>query len=153
MSDLFSPAGGWRVRILDLSGGAEEGISEEIGGFPNLMHANEFARRYVRDSIERCRAPGMDAEAVLEAWQMFGEDAEIVDGGEAAWQSASERDNFAHETADSEQRNWRVLDPRRLGEDDEAYGTSDAMTAMPDPQSDLWGEGPTATDAAEGDDA
>ena len=27
--------------------------------FPTLMQANEFARRYVRDSIEHCRVPGM----------------------------------------------------------------------------------------------
>ena len=72
--DLFAPDGGWRVRILDLSGGAEDGIVEEIAGFPTLMQANAFASRYVRDSVERCRGPGMEARAVLQSWLAFGED-------------------------------------------------------------------------------
>ena len=58
MSDMFAPDGGWRVRILDLSGGAQDNIVEEIGGFETLMQANAFARRYVRDSVERCRVSG-----------------------------------------------------------------------------------------------
>jgi hypothetical protein len=44
MSDLFAPEGGWCVRILDLSGGAQDNVVEEIGGFPTLMQANAFAR-------------------------------------------------------------------------------------------------------------
>ena len=67
MSDLFAPEGGWRVRILDLSGGAEEGVTEEVGGFPTLMQANAFARAYVRDSLERCRVAGMGPREVLDA--------------------------------------------------------------------------------------
>ena len=78
MSDLFAPEGGWRVRILDLSGGAEDNITEEIKGFPNLMQANGFARAYVRDSIEHCREPGMSAREVLDRWFAFGEDAEVL---------------------------------------------------------------------------
>ena len=50
--DLFAPDGGWVVRILDLSGGAEDNIVEDIAGFPTLMHANAFARRYVRQPAE-----------------------------------------------------------------------------------------------------
>ena len=84
MSDLFAPDGGWRVRILDLSGGAQDNIVEEIGGFETLMQANAFARRYVRDSVERCRVPGMNAKEVLEAWFAFGEDAEVIDAANPA---------------------------------------------------------------------
>ena len=80
MSDLFAPEGGWRVRILDLSGGAHDNIVEEVGGFETLMQANAFARRYVRDSVERCRGPGMTTKDVLEAWFAFGEDAARIDG-------------------------------------------------------------------------
>ena len=69
---------GVRVRILDLSGGAEEGIVEEVGPFPDVETANAFARRYVRDSVERCRATGMTPQAVLDAWFAFGEDAEVL---------------------------------------------------------------------------
>ena len=54
----MSEAKTWRVRILDLSGGAEDNIVEEVGPFATLDDANLFARRYVRDSVERCRATG-----------------------------------------------------------------------------------------------
>ena len=120
MSDLFAPDEGWRVRILDLSGGAENNIVEEIGGFDTLMHANAFARRYVRDSVERCRVQGVPTKEVLEAWFAFGEDAEIVDQPEGAWRSATELGDFADRPAGDEDRDWRSLDPRlALDEDDE----------------------------------
>ncbi|MBN8892197.1 MAG: hypothetical protein BGP12_17130 [Rhodospirillales bacterium 70-18] len=120
MSDLFAPPGGWRVRILDLSGGAEDNIVEEIGGFATLMLANAFARRYVRDSVERCRGPGLTAREVLDAWFAFGEDAEVLDAGEDGWRSNTELADFADRRAAPEERDWRVLDPRRdEPEDDE----------------------------------
>jgi hypothetical protein len=119
MSDLFAPEGGWRVRILDLSGGAQDNIVEEIAGFPTLMLANAFARRYVRDSVERCRGPGMNTKDVLEAWFAFGEDAEVVDAGEGGWRSATELGDFVDSPAGAEDRDWRSLDPRRDDEGDD----------------------------------
>jgi hypothetical protein len=110
--DLFAPEGGWRVRILDLSGGAEGGVVEEVAGFPTLMQANAFARRYVRDSVERCRAPGMSAREVLDAWFAFGEDAEVQDAGDGGWRSGTELSDFADRPAGEEDRDWRALDPR-----------------------------------------
>src|ERR1700748_2166888 len=104
MSDLFAPDGGWRVRILDLSGGAQDNITEEIGGFDTLMLANAFARRYVRDSAERCRRPGTTSTDVLEAWFAFGEDAVVVDAGEGGWQSATELGDFVDNPAGREDR-------------------------------------------------
>jgi hypothetical protein len=118
MSDLFSPPGGWRVRILDLSGGAENNIVEEIGGFSTLMQANAFARRYVRDSVELCRRPGANTREVLDAWFAFGEDAEVLDAGESGWRSATELSDFIDRPAGAEDRDWRALDPRR-DEDEE----------------------------------
>lgn len=112
MSDLFAPEGGWRVRILDLSGGAEDNIVEEIKGFPTLMQARAFARAYVRDSVERCRAPGLATRDVLDAWFAFGEDAEVVDAGDAGWRSATELADFADRAASAEECDWRALDPR-----------------------------------------
>jgi hypothetical protein len=120
MSDLFAPPGGWRVRILDLSGGAEEGIVEEVAGFPTLMQANAFARAYVRDSIERCRAPGHTDREVLERWFAFGEDVEVMDAGDQAWRSATELADFSVRPAGELERDWRTLDPRRDDEPDEA---------------------------------
>jgi len=113
MNDLFAPEGGWRVRILDLAGGAQDNVVEEIDGFATLMQANAFARRYVRDSVERCRTPGMTTKEVLETWFAFGEDAEVVNAGEAGWRSATELGDFVDTPASSEERDWRALDPRR----------------------------------------
>jgi hypothetical protein len=109
----------WRVRILDLSGGAEDTIVEEIGPFATIEHANLFARRYVRDSLERCRAPGMDAKAVLGAWLAFGEDAIVPEAGEQGWRSASELHDFAASRASDADRDWRSLDPRGFDTEDE----------------------------------
>ena len=113
MSDLFAPEGGWSVRILDLSGGAHDNIVEEIGGFPTLMHANEFARRYVRDSVEHARGPAMTAKEVLETWFAFGEDVEVVGAADAGWHSGTELGDFVDRPASAEERDWRALDPRR----------------------------------------
>ena len=116
---IFARAGfragpGLAVKIMDLSGANGSDPLETVRGFSTIAHANEFARRYVRDSVDRCRTAGMDAEAVLEAWFAFGEDAEVVGGGDQAWRSATELHDFAARRAeDAEDRNWRVLDPRR----------------------------------------
>ena len=117
--DLFAPDGGWVVRIVDLSGGAEDNIVEDISGFPTLMHANTFARRYVRDSVERCRTSGMSAKDVLDSWFAFGEDAVVVDAGVGGWSSAAELGTFVDQRAGQEERDWRALDPRRLDLDDD----------------------------------
>src|SRR5437764_1243023 len=97
----MSDARTWRVRILDLSGGAEDNIVEEVGPFATIDDANVFARRYVRDSVERCRAAGMDAKAVLDAWFAFGEDAVVPEAGEQGWQSGAELHDFAARRADA----------------------------------------------------
>jgi hypothetical protein len=119
MSDLFAPDGGWRVRILDLSADSKDNVVEEVGGFVTLMHANAFARRYVRDSVERCRIAGASTKDVLEAWFAFGEDAEVVDAGETGWRSANELGDFVDRPAGEEERDWRALDPRRDDPDDD----------------------------------
>jgi hypothetical protein len=115
-------AAGISVRIMDLSGGNGAEPVEVVRGFGSLGHANTFARRYVRDSLERCRARGMNAEQVIEAWFAFGEDA-VVDGAETgAWRSESELKDFAGRPLgeDGEQRDWRALDPRRDTDEDDA---------------------------------
>ena len=116
--NLFAPEGGWRVRIIDLSGGAEDNIVEEVDGFPDLIHANAFARAYVRDSIERCRGAGLSPKEVLQAWFAYGEDAEVLESGENGWRSANELDDFAARRASGMERDWRALDPRRAEDGD-----------------------------------
>ncbi|MFC0407786.1 hypothetical protein [Roseomonas elaeocarpi] len=124
MSDLFSPEGGYAVRIRDLSGGNGAEPVETVRGFESLTHANAFARRYVRDSVERCRSPGMSADDVLAAWFAFGEDADVLGAGGEGWTSGAEVRSFSERRpTDAEERNWRALDPRRINaEDDEEDG-------------------------------
>ncbi len=117
---LFGRPGGFAVRIMDLSGGNGAEPVETIRGFQTLEHANAFARRYVRDSLERCRVAGMPSDAVLAAWFAYGEDAEVVGAPEDAWRSAAELGDFAaRPPRDAEERNWRALDPRRDAEAEE----------------------------------
>lgn len=123
---IFAPEGGWVVRIRDLSAddpAAPEAV-EEVAGFSSLMHANAFARRYVRDSVERCRVPGATAEEVAADWHAFGEDAEVADAAGSGWTSAAELADFAANPApaDDEARDWRSLDPRRDDADDDEDG-------------------------------
>jgi hypothetical protein len=117
---LFAPPGGFAVRIMDLSGGNGGEPLETVRGFTSLMHANAFARAYVRDSFERCRAPGLSNEEVLSAWFAYGEDAVVED--EAGWRSANELHDFAAAPAVGEERDWRALDPRRHGEERDEDG-------------------------------
>lgn len=119
MSDLFAPEGGWRVRIIDQSADSSDNVVEEVGGFTTLMLANAFARRYVRDSVELCRASGLTSREVLAAWFAFGENAEVVDAGESGWQSGTELSDFADRAAADEDRDWRALDPRLDEPDDD----------------------------------
>ncbi|TCZ53933.1 hypothetical protein [Roseicella aquatilis] len=117
---LFGQKDGYAVRILDLSGGNGSDPVETVRGFQTLEHANAFARRYVRDSLERCRNRGMTPADVVQAWFAFGEDAEVMGGAEQAWRSAAELNDFAaRPPGDAEERNWRALDPRRDEDDGE----------------------------------
>jgi hypothetical protein len=73
----------------------------------------------VRDSVELCRAAGASPKEVLEAWFAFGEDAEVMEAGDAAWKSGNELSDFIDRPAGAEDRDWRALDPRRDEEDEE----------------------------------
>lgn len=134
IENLFAPPGGWSVRILDLSGASGAEPLETVRGFATLMHANAFARAYVRDSLEACRAPGLTADQVLAAWFAYGEDALVEEppGQEGTgWRSAAEIGDFARTPAGAEARNWRALDPRR-DVDDEDDGAADDGAADDD---------------------
>jgi hypothetical protein len=121
-------AGGPVVIIRDLSGGNDE--AEEVRGFRSLADAATFARRYVRDSVERCRVPGASAEDTLNAWFAFGEDAEARDASGEGWTSANDVPAFAARPPRTKaERDWRSLDPRRPGveEDDEEEPDDDVI--------------------------
>jgi hypothetical protein len=126
-STLFAPPGGFSVNIRDLSGGNGAEPVETVRNFPTLLQANAFARRYVRDSLERCRAPKLTPDEVLAAWFAFGEDAEVVGAESQGWSSGAEIRGFAEQPCrDAEERNWRVLDPRRQEEEGEDEAEDEA---------------------------
>ncbi|WP_376089819.1 hypothetical protein ACE7GA_18665 [Roseomonas sp. CCTCC AB2023176] len=111
-------SGGPVVTIRDLSGASD--APEEVRGFRSLADAATFARRYVRDSVERCRVPGASADDTLNNWFAFGEDAEARDATGQGWTSTDDIRNFAAKPARSQaERDWRSLDPRRDRGDDE----------------------------------
>lgn len=119
---LLAPPEGLEVRIMDLSGASGAEPAEIVRGFTSLAHANEFAKRYVRDSVERCRVPRASAADVTKTWLAFGEDAVVGGVTEAVWNSSSDLPGFAEgPPRDREALNWRIIDPRRLiaDEDDE----------------------------------
>lgn len=123
MSEGALPAGEFAVQIMDLSGASGSDPIETVTGFESIEHANAFARRYVRDSVERCRAPGMEAKQVLDAWFAYGEDAEVLGAGEEGWVSRSELKDFADTPLrDAGERDWRALDPRRHHDDADDTG-------------------------------
>jgi len=116
------------VRIIDQSADSEDNVVEDIGPFETVEAANVFARRYVRDSMERCRAQGMSAKDVLDAWFAFGEDATVPDAAEHGWTSAAELAGFSEQRAKSAERDWRSIDPR-LNQPSGGLSPSDLLTA------------------------
>ena len=121
----FGTVSGLAVKIMDLSGANGSDPVEVVRGFDTIAHANAFARRYVRDSVDRCRTRGMDAAAVLEAWFAWGEDAEVAGAGDDAnvgavgGRATGIHEFAARRAADAEDRDWRILDPRRDGDDED----------------------------------
>jgi hypothetical protein len=120
----LTPPEGLEVRIRDLSDPDAAEATEVVRGFLSLAHANEFAKRYVRDSVERCRVPRATAAEVTAAWFAFGEDAVVAGLSEdhqgEVWQSANDLPSFAAAPPrDREALNWRMLDPRRMEEEED----------------------------------
>ncbi|WP_421995438.1 hypothetical protein [Roseococcus sp.] len=125
--EILGKADGIEVRIMDLSGANGSEPLETVRDFTSLAHANSFARRYVRDSMEICRPRGGNAEAAREAWFAFGEDAVITDAEgraiEGGWNSGNELADFAATPPrDREDRNWRMIDPRKLAAEEDDDG-------------------------------
>ena len=121
--NLLAAPEGLEVRIMDLSDPDCTEPAEVVRGFTSLAHANEFAKRYVRDSVERCRVPRASAADVTAAWFAFGEDAVVQGVPEGAWRSANDLPGFAAAPPrDREAVNWRMIDPRRLEDDEDDAG-------------------------------
>jgi hypothetical protein len=85
----------------------EEEEEDVIGGFPTFELAKEFARRWVRASVEEYRRPGQSKEELRGMWYTFGEDA--VARGETVYVGSRELDFFIEHTATAEERDWQAI--------------------------------------------
>lgn len=78
-----------------------------IAGFPTKELAIEFARRWVRDSVEDLRVQSTDQKAdVKKMWRTFGEDALVIDGN---YRGSSELEFFIENPAIKEEIDWREI--------------------------------------------
>ena len=96
----------YSVLIIDMSYDAEKDFVVE--GFPTVELANEFARRWVRDSVEELRGSHQTDEEVRRMWHAFGEDASVI-GGEPHYAGSHELDYFIAHPATAEERDWRAI--------------------------------------------
>jgi hypothetical protein len=96
----------YSVLIIDMFHYQDSEHEYAIEGFPTLALAKEFARRWVRDSLEELREPGQTKDRLRDLWFMFGEDALVV--GEH-YAGSSELDFFINNPASSEERDWKSV--------------------------------------------
>ncbi len=68
--------------------------------------AREFARRWVRDSLEEMRIEGRSEEELKNYWQLFGEDAIVL---ETNYCGSSELNFFIKTPATPEERDWKII--------------------------------------------
>jgi hypothetical protein len=102
-------SGAFSVLIVDL---AHHDPAEDYAkrGFASLEAAVEFARRWVRDSVEEFRSSAKSSEELRKAWFIFGEDAIVIGGN---YKGSDEIDFFIANPATPQQRDWQSLDPSR----------------------------------------
>jgi hypothetical protein len=93
----------YSVLIIDMSYDTEKDFV--VKGFPTVQLANEFARRWVRDSVEELREPEQTKEELRRSWHMFGQDASVL-GGEPHYAGSHELDYFIERPATAEERDW-----------------------------------------------
>lgn len=97
----------YSVSIIEMARYQDDDGSYSINGFPTFELAREFARRWVRDSLEELRRPGISREELRKSWFMFGEDAAVV-GGEY-YAGSQEIDFFIANRATQEERDWKAV--------------------------------------------
>lgn len=97
---------GCSVLIIDMSYDSEKDFV--VGGFPTAELANEFARRWVRDSVEALRAANQTREELRRMWHMFGEDASVL-GGDPHYAGSHELDYFIDHPATAAERDWQEI--------------------------------------------
>lgn len=95
------------VLIIDMYHYQDPDAEYRIGGFPTFELAREFARRWVRDSLEEQRKPDQTKQALRESWYMFGEDAVVIGGD--SYSGCDELDFFIDNPASADERDWKAI--------------------------------------------
>jgi hypothetical protein len=85
----------------------DEDGSYTISGFPTFELAGEFARRWVRDSLEELRKPSISNEELRRSWFLFGEDAAVM--GDEYFAGSQELDFFILNPATPEECDWKAI--------------------------------------------
>ena len=99
-----APKLGYSVKLTVLDTDTDEKYECQLtDGFPTLELATEFARRWVRDSVEELRADGWTPAGLRNQWFTFGEDAVVIGGN---WKGLDELDHFVRNPATPEERDW-----------------------------------------------
>jgi hypothetical protein len=91
----------YSVRIIEMSHYQDPEGERDYEGFPTAKLAREFARRWVRDSLEELREPGQSAEELRRMWFLFGEDA-FTEG----YKGSDELDYFIDHPAPAGECDW-----------------------------------------------
>jgi hypothetical protein len=77
-----------------------------IEGFPAVELATEFARRWVRNSLENQRKSKQTKEELRKLWYAFGEDAMVLGRD---YKGSSELDFFIDHPAKSREIDWQEI--------------------------------------------
>ena len=98
---------GYGVLIIDMAryDPAEDYV---VGPFPTYELAKEFARRWVRDSVEELRGASPSPSELSKRWRTFGEDAVVLGGGRR-YAGSHELDFFVARPANAEERDWKAI--------------------------------------------
>jgi hypothetical protein len=97
----------YSVLIIDMYRYQDSESEYIIEGFPTYELAKEFARRWVRDSLEEQRKPGQTKQKLRSLWFMFGEDALVIGGDHYA--GSHDLDFFIDNPATPEERDWKSV--------------------------------------------
>lgn len=113
MSDDPATATSFRVLVMDMFHYQDREHEMIVGGFPTLEEATEYARRRVRDSIERLRQSGQSKEELRRLWHAFGEDVVVI--ARNGYAGANELDEYLDHPATMEERDYLAIEKRLTG--------------------------------------
>ena len=103
-----APAAGNWVLIVDMFQYQVPGEEYLVGPFAEADIAREFARRWVRATLEEMRDRAMSGDELIDLWHVFGEDAVLAGGGYAG---SAELAFLAEHPASAAETDWKALRP------------------------------------------